>query len=325
MNQLVDEVKIVVKAGNGGRGCDSRQRISEKKYLLTGGEGGRGGSVTIRTDVNVTSLKGFLYHRRFEAESGEAGGSNHKRGRKGRDLAISVPCGTVVYQKEKQFLIRDLVKPGDEVMVVEGGRGGVGNEGRKEATPGEQGPSLEIILTLKIPADVFLLGLPNSGKSKLLNRLTRAHSKEEAYPFSTKHPQLGIYETADFRQIRICELPAIYRESFSGRGAGTDFLKHLDRAKLIVLMLDPLNTFAASLMEGYDLLVGAMERYQKPLLEIPRMVLINKMDLLESRARVAKEKFHPSCPFFLISAETGEGVDAFTGYVTQKLKEMENV
>lgn len=318
----MDEVKIVVKAGDGGKGCESYIRLSEKKLVPTGGEGGAGGSVIIRADPNITTLKSFLYRRSLIAPSGGAGGSNHKRGKRGQNLVLPVPCGTVVFQRESNFLIRDLVRPGEEVTLLEGGRGGAGSEGGRRAQPGQKGKSLEIVLSLKIPAEVFLVGLPNSGKSKLLNYLTHAHCKEESYPFSTQHPQLGTYGTPDFEQIRLCELPALYRESPEGRGLGIKFLKHLDRAKMILFVLDPLSRFASSLQEGYELLREILVRCQKSFSEIPQGVVVNKMDLAEARQQVAKEKFRPAAPLFLVSAQTGEGMEALMRYVTERLKEV---
>jgi GTP-binding protein len=325
MKRIGDEVNIRVSAGNGGKGCDSHIRLSEKKFLPTGGEGGRGGNVIVRADANVSSLKDFHYHRHFEAESGTPGGSNHKKGKRGKDLVIAVPCGTLILEREKHFLIRDLVRNGDEVVLLQGGRGGSGNAGGKEAQPGEPGESLEITLSLMIPSEVFLVGLPNAGKSKLLNRLTHAHSKVETYPFSTKLPELGIYESPHFKQIRICELPAVYRESPEGRGAGVDFLKHLHRAKLILFVLDPVNQFASSLDEGCGILREVLERYEKSFLEIPQAVVVNKMDLPEARTRLEKEKFRPAAPLFLISAETGEGIEPLMRFVAQKIEEPANV
>jgi len=324
MARIVDEVSIVAKAGNGGKGCESRTYISEKKFLPTGGEGGKGGNVIIRADSNVTSLKAFLYQRRFVAESGGHGGSNHKKGKKGRDLIIAVPCGTMIFEKEKRFLVRDLSRSGEEVMIVEGSKGGAGNEGGKEAGPGESGQTLQMILSLRILADVFLVGLPNAGKSKLLNLLTRAHVKEEPYPFSTKYPEIGIHETSDFEQLRLCELPGLYRESPDGRGVGFDFLKHLERAKVILLMLDPLNNFVSSLQEGYDVLLGVLARFQGSFPEIPRVIAVNKMDLREARERVEKENFRPKDPLFLISAETREGIEPLARYLAQVVKERSN-
>ncbi len=318
---MIDEVTISVKAGEGGKGCESRLHLSEKKFVPTGGEGGRGGNVVMRADSNVTTLRNFLYQRRFTADPGSPGGSNHKKGKRGRDLIIPVPCGTAIFRKDRHYLIRDLIRPGDEVVLVEGGKGGVGNEGGKRAEPGKKGEAMELVLTWKIPAEVFLVGLPNVGKSKLLNRLTHARSKEEVYPFSTQEPSLGVYEASDFTQVRLCELPALYQDSPQGRGAGINFLKHLERAKLVLLMIDPLNNFVSSLEEGYQVLRDVIGGYDKSFLGIPHGVVVNKMDRVEARQRFEKEKFHPASPLFLISAETGVGIDALMHYVTQKLRE----
>ncbi len=322
MTRIIDEVTITVKAGNGGKGCESNIRLSNYKFLPTGGEGGRGGSVIMRADSNVSTLRQFLFNKRFFAEAGEAGGSSRKKGKKGNDLTISVPPGITVFRKDKRLLVRDLVQAGDEVLLTEGGKGGMGNEGGKEARPGETKEPIELILTWKIPAEVFIVGLPNAGKSKLLNRLARTHAKEESYPFTTKSPELGVYQTSDFLQVHLCELPAIYKESVHGRGVGIDFLKHLSRAKLIFLMLDPLNTFAATLAEGYQILLGVLETYDKSFLDIPRVVVVNKMDSPQVRKKIEEENFHPSEPLFLISAETGEGIEALMRYTVQKAKEV---
>lgn len=320
MNRIVDEVTIFVKGGDGGKGCDSHIRRSDRKLLPTGGDGGSGGNVIMRADRNITSLKPFLYQKHFVAESGAPGGSNRKKGKKGNDLLVRVPCGTMVYRKEKHFLIRDLVHPGEEVILVAGGRGGTGNAGGKQAQLGAEGESAEITLSLKIPAEVFIVGLPNSGKSKFLNRISHSHSKEEPYPFSTREPVLGTYETENFDQIRICELPGLYRDSIYGRGAGVDFLKHLERAELLLLMVDPVSGFASSLEEACGLLLDLLNRYQTSFLEIPRVVVVNKMDLMEARERVEREKFRFPDPIFLISAQTGEGIEPLMTYVVQKVR-----
>ena len=322
MVKIVEEVTIKVKAGDGGKGCDSRIRLSEKKFMPTGGEGGRGGSVRIRANSNVADLRSLIYQRHFQASFGTPGGSNHKKGKRGEDLVIQVPPGTSVFLKQKNYLIRDLAHDGEEVTVVEGGRGGIGNEGGKQAQSGQAGESIEIQLSWKIPADVFLVGLPNSGKSKFLNRLTHSTAKQGTYPFTTKQPELGVYEAPDFSQIRLCELPGLYRESVQGHGAGMDFLKHLQRAKLVLFMLDPLSTFAGSLKEGYQILVDVLEHYDKALLRIPQIVVVNKMDLAEARGRIEKERFTSLAPLFLISVETGEGIAPLMNCITQKLKEV---
>lgn len=320
--KIVEEVTITVKAGDGGKGCDSRVRLSEKKFMPTGGEGGRGGSIRIRANSNVADLRNFIYQRHFQASSGTQGGSNRKKGKRGEDRVIQVPPGTSVFLKQKNYLIRDLTHDGEEVTIVEGGKGGAGNEGGKQAQPGQIGETIEIQLSWKIPADVFLVGLPNSGKSKFLSRLTHSTAKQGSYPFTTKQPELGVYETPDFNQIRLCELPGLYRESVQGHGVGMDFLKHLERARLVLFMLDPLSSFAGSLKEGYQILIDLLEHYDKSLLKIPQIIVVNKMDLIEARERVEKERFSSIAPLFLISAETGEGIEPLMNYVTQKLKEV---
>ena len=322
MQRMIDEVTIVVKAGDGGKGCDSRIRLSDHKFVPNGGEGGRGGDLLMRADSNVTTLRAFTYQRYFAAESGGAGGSNHRRGKRGSDLTLGVPPGTSIFRKDRRLLIRDLIRSGEEVVLVEGGKGGAGSEGGKVAGPGQTGGALEIILSWKIPAEVFLVGLPNTGKSKLLNRLTRAHAKEGTYPFTTKHPELGVYEASDFTSIHLCELPGLYRESLHGRGAGVDFLKHLSRAKMILFFLDPLNAFATTLEEGYEMLLEVLGTYDKSLLEIPRVIVVNKMDFPEAHLKMEKNRLHPSVPLFLVSAETGEGVQALIRYVVQKIGEV---
>lgn len=333
MARLIDEVNVKVKAGDGGKGCEARAYVSVKKYVPTGGEGGKGGSLILRADSNVTTLRTFLYRRHYEAESGGPGGSNHKKGRRGRDLTISVPCGTMILETARQFLLRDLVSHGDQVVLLEGGRGGLGNEGKKKATSGEKGASLQVTLRLKLPAEVFLVGLPNSGKSKLLNRLTGAHAKEEAYPFSTKFPELGVHETGDYEKIHLCELPGLYRDSAAGHGVGFDFLKHLGRARFVVLMVDPLSRFVSSLREGYETLREVMARYhenhppgahERSILEIPQVVVISKMDFPEVRRRVESEKFMPEAPLFLISAESGEGIEPLMRYIAHEVRERSN-
>lgn len=317
MEKIIDEVTVSIKSGAGGKGCESHLRLSFRKMMPTGGEGGRGGSILMRADANLSSLQYFLYKRHFAAQPGGPGGNNHKRGKQGEDLVIRVPCGTSIIAKEKNFLIRDLVHDGEEVVLLEGGRGGGGNEGKKEAQPGEPAKSLDIVLSWKIPADVFLLGLPSSGKSKLLNRLTHAKAKVGDYPFTTKQPELGIYETGDYRQLRLCELPGVYRESFEGRGAGINFLKHLSRAKLNLLILDPLNHFAGSLKESLELLKEILERYDPGFLKLPRAVVVNKMDVPEAREKMTRRPFQPEEPLFLVSAETGEGLQPLMRYVEQ--------
>jgi GTP-binding protein len=217
-------------------------------------------------------------------------------------------------------LIRDLHKAGDEVVVLKGGRPGIGNHGRKEATPGEKGSSLELELTSQIQADIFLIGLPNSGKSTLMSRLTHSQASESTYPFATRSPELGVYSISDYEHLTLCELPSLYRASHEGRGRGTDFLKHLEGAKFILFMLDPFSKFAQTLNEGWEVLRSELKAYRESYLDIPCAVIVNKMDLAGAKEKVTGEDF-PSrlqVPCFLISAKTGGGMDELTSFLKEK-------
>jgi len=316
---FIDRVHLMVQAGSGGNGCDSLYRRTDKKTVPNGGDGGHGGSVIFRADRNAPSIGNFRFKQHLIAESGAHGGSNKKRGRNGKDLVILVPFGTRLYDRAKHLAIRDLTQESEEVVVLQGGRGGVGNLGGKQATQGERGPSLDLELTLRIAADVFLIGLPNSGKSCFMNALTRAHVKEESYPFATREPQIGVYPISDFESLTLCELPSIYEASHEGRGLGTDFLRHLENAKLVLFILDPVSKFSTSLTEGLATLKKQIETFDKSLLAAPAAVVINKMDLPEARERVKNEPFDPGMPCFKISALTGEGLPALTEFLKQKL------
>lgn len=306
---FVDEVVIHIRSGNGGKGCESYFRRTDKKFVPTGGDGGRGGDVIIRADRNLTNLYQFKFNPEYRADSGQLGGGNQKTGRDGEDLIIRVPCGTTVFNKTEKLLIRDLVNEGDEVVAVKGGRGGIGNQHHgKTATPGESGQWLDVVLSLKLKADIFLVGSPNSGKSRLLNYLTGSKAKSEHYPFATQSPQLGTFETADYRSILLCELPSLVSGSSRGKALGNQFLKHLARARLLFLMLDPFQD-AFDPVAGYNALLQELRAFNPEFTAIPHFLVIGKMDRPEVSQLLEKKKINVSCPVFKISAETGAGIE----------------
>ncbi len=294
---FVDELIITVCSGRGGRGCESYFRRADHKRVPNGGDGGKGGDVILKVDPHMADLLSLRSKPDFEAESGAPGIGNNQHGANGEDREISVPCGTTVYNQRDNLLIRDLVLPSDEVMVLKGGRGGYGNHAGRPATSGQPGEELELKLSFKIIADIFILGLPNAGKTMLLRTLTRARVQETHYPFATKVPQLGTYQTEQ-GSYRLCELPSVYGASEAGRGLGTHYLKHLERAKLIFLTLDVKSEFAQDLKIGYDILLKAMEHFDPDFLRIPRFVVVNKVDLLGRKTGIKKffprkEKIYP--------------------------------
>ena len=297
----------MVRSGAGGRGCDSYQRRMDRKRIPDGGDGGDGGDVILRADPQTGSLFPLKSKRVFEAEAGGLGSSNKRYGKRGKDCIVKIPCGTTVYNKRDQLLIRDLINPGDEVVVLKGGKGGYGNHAGRPVRQGLLAQELELSLSFKIIADIFLVGLPNSGKTTLLKVLTGAGVLETEYPFATKAPQLGTYRN-NFNQLRICELPAIYRASEEGRGLGTHFLKHLERARLIFFILDPKSEFAPDLKTGYDILLSTLERFNPAFAKIPRFLVVNKADLLP-RGAIGKKLLPTSERVFLISSKEGSGVD----------------
>lgn len=304
-----------MRSGDGGNGCESHFRRTDKKIVPHGGDGGHGGRVLFRADTSLVDLASFRFKQVLIAESGGHGSSSHKRGKNGRDLTVLVPPGTRIFDRTRSLLVRVLAEAGDEVVVLEGGRGGSGNTRGREATHGEKGASLDVELTLRIPADVFLVGLPNSGKSRLLNSLTRSRVREEHYPFATRVPKIGVFMISDYESVTLCELPSIYRASHEGRGMGADFLKHLEGARCLFYLLDPVSKFCQSLAEGFSILRKELEIFEPAFLKIPYAVIVNKMDLAEARERVKQENFHPEGPVFYLSALTGEGLEGLRGYL----------
>ncbi len=302
---FIDDVIITVRSGAGGKGCESFNVRPDRKRIPTGGDGGAGGDVILRADSQTGSLLPLKSKRIFEAERGEIGMGSNQYGRKGKDVIVKVPCGTTIYNQTDDLLIRDLVYPGDEVVVLKGGRGGYGNHARKPATPGGEAGEIELLLSFKIIADIFIVGLPNSGKTSLLKLLTGAHVTETDYPFATKAPQLGTYKS-NTNQLSLCELPSIYGASEEGRGLGTHSLKHLERARLIFFVLDVKSEFTQSIKEGYKILLNTVKGINNAFLNIPRFIVVNKSDLMtkkDQKIKLPKEKV------YYISVKEKIGID----------------
>lgn len=320
-----DHIHLTVQSGSGGNGCESYNHRTDRKAVPNGGDGGKGGKIIFRADVNAPAIANFRFRQRIIAESGSHGGPNKCRGKNAKDTVVLVPVGTRLLDSEKGLLIRHLNSPGDEVVVVEGGRGGVGNQGGKKTTLGERGQELELELKFRIQADAFLIGLPSSGKSTLMNALTHTHLKTEAYPFVTQSPEIGVCHLSDYEAVTLCELPSLYDGSREGRGCGIDFLAHLEDAKFIFFVLDPVSEFAESPAKGLALLRGLLEEYNPDFLSIPSAVLIPKVELKEAADKLKKKKWKPSVPVFRISAVSGEGLDELRDFLRRTFLEAQNV
>jgi len=315
---LVDKIHLLVQGGRGGNGCESYFHRIDRKIIPNGGDGGDGGSVIFRASHNAPTLERLKMKQHLIAPSGDHGSGSNKRGACGEDLVVLVPIGVSIFNRVTGLAIRDLNHEGEEVIIARGGKGGVGNIGDKKAMLGEEGEWLEVELQLLLSADVFLVGLPNSGKSELLHSLTKAHIEGKDYPFSTKSPVLGMYEYEEYKQISICELPSIFAGSTQGHGLGTYFLKHLAKAKVILYMLDPTLQFSKTLSEGYQTLKKIVCGQNQAFSQLPNAIVVTKIDLCEDPGKVQEEMERLGQLYFLISAKTGEGIESLMEFLKEQ-------
>ncbi|OQA57099.1 MAG: GTPase Obg [Candidatus Omnitrophica bacterium ADurb.Bin277] len=321
---LVDKIHLLVQGGRGGNGCESYFHRIDRKIVPNGGDGGDGGSVIFRASRNAPGLDRLKLKQHIIAPAGAHGGANHKRGACGDDLVVLVPVGTSIYNRMNHLAIRDLNQDQAEVVVARGGKGGVGNIGDKKATAGEDGEQIELELECLLSADVFLVGLPNAGKSAFLHRLTKAHVEGKEYPFSTTRPVLGVYEYDDYKQVNFCELPSIFEGSTRGRGLGTDYLKHLAHARVILYMLDAVPQFAESLPDGYHTLRKIVQEYNSAFLQIPSAIVVNKIDLAADPGKIQEEMEKLGQLYFLISVQTGEGIESLMEFIKEQVESDRN-
>jgi GTP-binding protein len=316
-----DEARIRVKAGDGGKGCLSFRR--EKYEPLggpDGGDGGRGGDVWLEATASDNTLLGIARSPVYRADSGSPGLGANKTGRSGEDLVLKVPVGTIVRDLETRIQLKDLAEPGDRVRVAEGGRGGRGNAAFKSALnqaprkfePGRPGEQRDLLLELKLIADVGLVGLPNAGKSTLISRVSRATPKVADYPFTTLHPHPGIVELPGFRRFVMMDIPGLIEGAHQGEGLGLRFLKHVERTRVLVHVIDlhP-GEGEPGPAEAARVILAELKAYSPTLFEKPRLVAFNKADLDPAQARakaaaVAAEIGEPA--FHVVSGITGQGL-----------------
>jgi GTPase len=325
---FVDRVVLFVKGGEGGRGCLSFRR---EKYVPRGGpdggDGGDGGNVIVRAVAGADSLAPLAHVKHWRAEKGGAGGPANRHGHKAEDLYLDVPPGTLVIDRDRGHVLRDLTEAGQEVTVARGGRGGRGNKAFATATnrapretqPGTPGEERWLVLELKVIADAGLIGLPNAGKSTLLSRLSRAQPEVADYPFTTKHPNLGLVSLGGERVFVLADLPGLIEGAHSGVGLGHEFLRHVERTRLLVHLVEPLPADGSDPLANYRLVRRELELYSKALAEKPEVVAVSKSELTgseEVRARLEQELGRP---VLAVSAVTGQGLARLVGAVAESL------
>jgi GTP-binding protein len=338
--KFVDEATIRVQAGNGGHGCLSFRR---EKYVERGGpdggDGGHGGSVYLVADAAMNTLADFRVARKFRGDTGQGGAGRNKTGRSGDDLEVSIPCGTVVHDVDTGELICDLLESGQRQMVAEGGRGGLGNTRFKSSvtraprkiTKGTVGEARHLKLELKVLADVGLLGLPNAGKSTLISAMSQAKPRIADYPFTTLHPNLGVVRVGMLQSFVMADVPGLIEGASEGAGLGIRFLKHLQRTRLLLHLVDiaPLDE-SIDPADSVTSIAKELGNFSADLAATPRWLVINKIDLVAADVLVERrdallEKLAWDGPVFEVSAATGEGTEALGQAIMRELELLEDL
>lgn len=332
---FIDHVGIHVKAGNGGNGIVAYRR---EKYVPfggpAGGDGGRGADVIFEVDEGLRTLMDFRYQRHFKASHGANGQSQNKHGRGAEDLVLKVPPGTIIRKQDSDEILADLTQHGARAVVARGGRGGRGNSrfaSARNPAPdfaenGEPGEDFDISLELKLLADVGLVGFPSVGKSTLLSAVTSATPKIGAYPFTTIKPNLGVVETKDGRSFVMADLPGLIEGASEGTGLGHQFLRHIERTKVIVHLIDISSTDGRDPIEDYHTIREELALYNEALMERPELIVLNKSDLVDDDKTIDefKSSVDTDSEIILISAATHENLDQLLYKVAELLDRVES-
>jgi GTP-binding protein len=328
---FVDRVEIFVKGGDGGDGCCSFRR---EKYVPRGGpdggDGGRGGSVIIRAVAGADNLAPIVHQKHWRATPGQRGGTDNCYGKMGGDLVIDVPPGTIIRDRDRGNVLKDLLEPGQQVIVAVGGKGGKGNRTfvsptnrtPRETTPGELGEERWLVLELKVIADAGLIGLPNAGKSTLLSRLSRATPEIGAYPFTTRAPNLGQVAIGNERVFILADLPGLIEGAHQGIGLGHEFLRHVERTEVLVHLIEPFPADGADPVQNYHIIRNELQQYSPALASKPEVVAVSKAELTASADVRTRLEVSLGKPVLAVSAVTGQGLAQLVGAVAVQVAEL---
>lgn len=331
--QFIDQVKVYVKAGDGGRGCVSFRR---EKYVArggpNGGDGGKGADIIIKATSNINTLLDIKYQQRYQAEKGQHGMGRDMHGKNGKNLIIPVPLGTLIKDFETGEVLYDLTEEDQEFIAVKGGRGGLGNAHFKSATrqaprfaqPGEPGEEKTLHLELKLLADVGLIGLPNAGKSTLISALSSAKPKIADYPFTTLVPHLGVVKYGDYNSFVIADIPGLIEGAHAGTGLGFQFLRHVERTSVLLHLVDISEMAENDPADNLEKIKKELELFNPELMKKPQAVAGTKLDIkgdgqrLDTLAKYCEDKQYD---FFPICSVTGEGLKELVQYLTKIVDE----
>ncbi len=318
---FIDEARILVKAGDGGNGCLAFRR---EKYVPrggpSGGDGGRGGDVILVGDEHENTLLKFRFNPEHKAERGRHGEGSNRTGADGQDIEVAVPVGTIVYDEATGQRLFDFTEPGQRFTVAQGGRGGRGNarfatsthQAPTEHEPGRAGEEKRLRLELKLLADVGLVGFPNAGKSTLISRISAARPKIADYPFTTLEPNLGVVQLENFRSFVVADIPGLIEGAHLGHGLGIQFLRHIERTKLLAHLVDVSDSTGRNPVQDFETVMQELANFSGELAAKPMLVIAAKMDIAQDPTRVASLRqlaAERGLPYFEISSATGQGID----------------
>lgn len=330
---FIDEAAIKVQAGAGGNGCVAFRR---EKYVPrggpSGGDGGRGGNIILRSSEQHNTLIHFRFRPEHKAERGRHGEGSNKTGRDGKDSTLDVPPGTVVYDADTGEKLFDLVAADQEFVVAHGGRGGRGNarfatathQAPRNAEPGSPGEERHLKLELKLLADVGLIGFPNAGKSTLISRISAAHPKIADYPFTTLEPHLGVVSIDEFHSFLVADIPGLIEGAHRGQGLGIRFLRHVERTRLLIHLIDVSDFSGHDPIEDYHVIQRELAGFSKELPQKPMAIAASKIDAMQDESRI--ERLRAFCeqqrlPLFPISAVTGAGIDELKYFLGKRIQQ----
>lgn len=316
---FIDEKVVTFKAGDGGKGCMSFRR---EKFIPKGGpdggDGGKGGDVILVCDSNLNDLSPYHYNPNRRATDGQMGMGSNCTGANGKNCVLQMPPGTIVFDVETGNKIAELLEPGQKIVLLKGGKGGLGNihfksstnRAPRETTPGEKVEERQFELVLKVIADVGLVGYPNAGKSSLINLITKAHPKVASYPFTTKIPNVGIIEYPDvYERVMIADIPGLIKGAHENRGLGHQFLRHIERCRLLLIILDMAGVDTRNPLQDYKDLLNELKLYNPALLKKTILIAANKMDMPEAEENLKKFKKKVKKKILPISCLEKVGID----------------